>query len=292
MLFHRINSKSVVDENDIVHIDAQNVYRWYRDNNPKTKKISSVPPISNTWVEWKQENVRIGCLVNVVPIKELQSEIKLNRVLPKKVNPLVNRLCQEDSEKNNGKFTNEHTLNLSMALADSHHFKNAKWAVVFRIYTTRCLTNDMYVTIGSLELNEAGEIIKDSLSVVDFIDDFNNIDILNVVFYTFSFMTCKNISLRNHPRQKQLDKMARKKKISSTRFHVLNIFPTKIGSRRTKGTTHASPSMHIRAGGFKDYTKKGLFGKIFGRFWVDATVVNREAKTIVNKSYEVHANQV
>lgn len=108
-------------------------------------------------------------------------------------------------------------------------------------------------------------------------------------FFALSLMHCKNVLIEEvDPANDGQKKRRNRHQRPSISYRVLKIKPM----FRTKGTGAlvggSKPSMHIRRGHFKDYrNSEGLFGKYKDLFWWESTVVAREAKSQVVKSYEV-----
>jgi hypothetical protein len=116
---------------------------------------------------------------------------------------------------------------------------------------------------------------------------------LYVALLTIQFMHCNNVTLVENSKPLSRNKAKNKKKIPQIRYYTLDIEPIKEilkreGSIEKNGIQKA---LHICRGHFKDFTEKGLFGKIKGVFWVPAHEKGKSENGVVVKDYNVKVNK-
>jgi len=103
----------------------------------------------------------------------------------------------------------------------------------------------------------------------------------------FSFLNCKNVkTIPVDPDKKLLKKRAKRNKLPILRYHVLKVTGVKIKQDGTIGRGNRDLPLHTVCGHIKDYTDKGLFGKIKGRFFFAAHLRGSADHGMVMKDYE------
>jgi hypothetical protein len=116
---------------------------------------------------------------------------------------------------------------------------------------------------------------------------------VDIAFLTFSFMHCKNVvreeigpGTRNYVKRNRHN-------VPRIKQTVLKVVPMKEYTRHIRATgniqyyTGGRVPVHIRRGHFRDYTKKGLFGKHKGIFWFDMTTVGVSKDGKIEKTYVI-----
>jgi len=112
------------------------------------------------------------------------------------------------------------------------------------------------------------------------------------LFLAISLMHCKNVTVNAAPATPALSKAHQKKTGRPLLlYRTLSIAPMTTvlsgqGSAGTKGLGHA---LHICHGHFKDYTARGLFGKLRGTYWWPEHVRGSAEIGRVAKTYSVSA---
>jgi hypothetical protein len=112
-----------------------------------------------------------------------------------------------------------------------------------------------------------------------------------VVWMALSLIHCKNTTVRNtHPPFKLAKKQLKEHGTPRLSYHVLDIKPMRKVLRDEGGMSSgnsAQTAMHICRGHFKDYTDKGLFGKLKGVYWWESNVRGSLDRGIALKDYRV-----
>jgi hypothetical protein len=108
--------------------------------------------------------------------------------------------------------------------------------------------------------------------------------------FAISLMHCKNV--KKIPRGRGTTPGRRNHKPCKFTYKVLDIEPMK-RVLRTEGqceTVGLKRALHICRGHFKDFSEKGLFGKLHGVYWWDSQVRGNTENGVVFKDYRVHTN--
>jgi hypothetical protein len=131
---------------------------------------------------------------------------------------------------------------------------------------------------------------QDDQSMLEFCGQFNVL-VLYPALLTLSFMHCKNVVVedRQPPRR---DRRRQDKSGASpfVTYKVLNIRPMQEVLRHEGQIerTGLKRALHICRGHFADYTEgNGLFGRIHGRFWIEAHTRGSAKSGVVVKDYDV-----
>lgn len=112
----------------------------------------------------------------------------------------------------------------------------------------------------------------------------------NPILMALNFIHCKNVEqITNNIDSKLIKVRQKRNKPYFEKYYTLAIDPIRKilnteGEAESKGLAHA---LHICRGHFKDYTEKGLFGKIKGTFWWPATLRGNEEVGKITKDYEI-----
>jgi len=113
--------------------------------------------------------------------------------------------------------------------------------------------------------------------------------ILHMSLIAISLMNCKNVMLETVEAPEKLNKnRVRKGKLPYVRYHTLNVRPIgrSVKDCRPSDNTGYIP-LHICRGHFKDFRKKGLFGKHKGIFWWQPYARGSFGAGIVGKDYRI-----
>lgn len=164
-----------------------------------------------------------------------------------------------------------------------------------------------YYGNATILLDHYGALLNNRFYPVSFIDsddsqhrwmtveEANHLRLMKLLFpalLTISFLHCKNVEyVPSFSPAKVHKAYERKHKSPMVRFHVLNITPMKKVLRKEGDIEHngLKNALHICRGHFKDYRKRGLFGKIKGVFWWDSFIRGSAESGVTLKDYDVNA---
>ncbi len=116
--------------------------------------------------------------------------------------------------------------------------------------------------------------------------------LLFVPLLTLSFLHCKNVEIVKQDIPEKLNKARlRRGKHPKIQYHILQIHPIKkiLETEGGIGEIGLKRALHICRGHFKDFTGRGLFGKLQGIYWWDAHVRGDAKEGVTLKDYRVHA---
>ncbi len=117
---------------------------------------------------------------------------------------------------------------------------------------------------------------------------------LKLVELSMRLLNCKNIIAETVDRGFKRKVGKKIKKVNSKRkfkYHILNV--TKPGQRKkyvNSEDTGRTVRVHLCGGHYKHYIEKGLFGKYFGRFWIQDHVRGNKKKGLLTKDYNIIPN--
>lgn len=110
------------------------------------------------------------------------------------------------------------------------------------------------------------------------------------MFMALSFLHCKNVATRIVEPEKKLSRaFERRHGRPLSKHHVIEIRPiTEMLEREGGASTHGvARALHITRGHFRDYTQRGLFGKLKGVFWFDQHLRGTSQAGTVTQEFEV-----
>lgn len=110
-----------------------------------------------------------------------------------------------------------------------------------------------------------------------------------MVLQALSLLHCKNISLQEENPARLPRKDRKERSITGVRYKLLTVNPMKAQSRRPSETGPAQKTtpLHICRGHFKNYTNRGLFGKLKGLYWWESCARGSSDNGSVVKDYRL-----
>jgi len=114
---------------------------------------------------------------------------------------------------------------------------------------------------------------------------------LKLIELSLRLLNCKNIVSERIERIYKVKNGKKTKKIKSKRkyaYHILNVTkPSERKCSHNSTSNHTSVRVHLCRGHYRHYTDKGLFGKYFGRFWIQDHVRGNKSKGLLTKDYNI-----
>lgn len=114
----------------------------------------------------------------------------------------------------------------------------------------------------------------------------------SVILHALRFINCRNVQIVEHKHPEKLQKArTRNGKLPFVEYKRIAINPINPANRhvyKLSGHSGAKQRFHICRGHFKDYSDgKGLFGKVNGVFWWDASVKGSDSLGVIRNSYAI-----
>lgn len=176
------------------------------------------------------------------------------------------------------------------------HWKSERRGRGWRVWMTIVYGDRRVVqsTTSELVLDEHGRLDGDGGTIKTFFPD----DRWAIASHLFavSLMHCKNVTLREERVSEKLQKARARRGRPGflVKWSVLEIEPMKkiLRSEGKSESLGLPEALRICRGHFKDYRQSGLFGKIKGVFWWDATVRGESKNGVIIKDYSVNPPKV
>lgn len=182
---------------------------------------------------------------------------------------------------------------LEISMFESEYFPNALKMGPY-LMTTVLLVGEDGKVLDLPDIGGCNNAVFSMLPYVDGAEHIRNIcdtGIRNVVLLSLCFIHCKNVhKIDNVMGPKLIKRRKKDNKIPINRYYTLDIKSfrkTADGDSENKGEG-IKKSLHICRGHFKDFTKKGLFGKYKGVFWWDMQVKGSADVGTVRKDYSIN----
>jgi len=235
---------------------------YYRTRNTKTiyaPKQDLCPPFNVSWIEWKpdaENAVRRGILVSWDTKKTKKGAVLFYE---------YEALCIEESRIEGKGGT----------------IPNCLGRVIFRVTRTGNAVGDEKQ--GCVALPVGGRRLT-ALHV-------NLLAVYNaIVRESIRFLNAKNVELEAQPfGRKDNARMNRNLNTKNVGYKFHTIVVRKAGSKRIlyANKTGAKMPLHLVRGHYRTYDKKGMFGKIFGTFFIPCHTCGSEQYGVVDKDYQL-----
>jgi hypothetical protein len=216
--------------------------------------------------------------------------------------PLFNKLSPDARKALSMLYTYglaEHTINHhdTFVPAAEKYMQNTRWVGYCLSFIQIARNGEIWgpLTTQQLILDAEGNVI-DTMTQYDARltgATFAGLDCLSTIWFApllaISFCHCRGVTMtpEKKPDAKIIKRNPKRKRIS---YKVLEITPLKavIDRARSEHHTDLKRALHICRGHFADYREHGLFGKYFGRFWIQQHMRGSAAEGVALKDYKVN----